>query len=95
MFSIRGITLSCPDLTIEQCDRLLKLIAEHQRGDTGVVGEAVRMEYIAFRIAVDFLQRGEPNDFEEAFRVPQDAVNVEAELTTGSLVFAAYLEMSE
>ncbi len=95
MSSIRDVTLSCPDLTVEQCDRLLNLIAEHQRSEIGVIGEAIRMEYISFRMAVDLLQQGGPDEFEEAIGVPKDAVNLEAELRMGSRVFAAYLKMSE
>jgi hypothetical protein len=56
--SIRDFTLSQPDLTPEACDRIIGILAEHERLALDCFAEGARIDYILGRNTFARLQQG-------------------------------------
>ncbi|HEX5104467.1 MAG TPA: hypothetical protein VFV87_11680 [Pirellulaceae bacterium] len=56
--AIERLVLTNPQLTAEQCDRLIALLAQHQRGLLNRTDEGLKLEYIMSRNAIEDLQSG-------------------------------------
>lgn len=55
---IADFTLTQPNLTAQDCDRLLALLTEHQRDGVSQIDEGLRVEYLILRNTLDDLQHG-------------------------------------
>jgi hypothetical protein len=56
--AMNDFTLSQPGRSVERCDRLLTLLAEHRSDPISPLQEGVRIDHIAHRNALDAIQRG-------------------------------------
>ncbi len=97
--SITEFTLRGSGLDVEQCDRLLALLAEHQRDALEPVEEGLRMDYIMLRQTLCETQEGGAQAVKTladlmGFQPPVGTVNWEAELTTCNRCYAAALELA-
>jgi hypothetical protein len=55
---IGRLTLNDPQLTADQCDRILAMLLEHRERGLDQYDEGLRLEYIALRHSIDALQTG-------------------------------------
>ena len=92
--SIQNFTLRQPGLKPQQCDRLLALLAEHEKAAIDPNSEGLRMEYVMQRNTLDDLQTGRVSldkiteDANAARLLRAGSVNWEGELTSCSRVYA-------
>jgi hypothetical protein len=103
LYGMGDFTLSQPGMDPKRCDRLLAILAEHQRDPVSPIEEGIRMEYLDQRNTLDDLQQGRrkvdqvvnfgvnPNDAQRAILDQLKHTNWQTEIAACNRGFAVLL----
>ena len=96
LYAMKDFTLSQPGMDPKRCDRLLAILAEHQRASVSPIEEGIRMEYVFQRSTLDDLQQGR-RQITGVFSVPPNQLeqlkntNLQTEIAACNRGFAVLL----